>query len=158
MARRGIRRGLWRGRLPYADLRTSPDTAPWLFNGTGNLWLAESGCADGGDAAAGLTGPLWTDVATQGYRYNHATFNDLVLSGVVGLQPHPNGTLVVNPLIPAVALPWWAVDGVALHGRIVTVAFDAGGDQRYGAKGLQIWVDGKLAGSSAAGKSVTVQL
>ena len=37
---------------------------------------------------------------------NHATFMDLVLSGVVGLQPAPNGSLTVTPLVPAATLPW----------------------------------------------------
>ena len=32
-----------------------------------------------------------------GYRYNHATFDDLVLSGVVGLLPSADRTLTVNP-------------------------------------------------------------
>ena len=103
-----------------ANLSANAVTAKNLFNGTGDMWLAESGCADGGDPAAGLDGPAWTDDAGEGYRYNHATFNDLVLSGAAGLQPHANGTLVVNPLLSGgdddSLLSWWAVDGVALHG------------------------------------------
>ena len=40
----------------------------WLLNGTGELWVAESGCADAGNRTAGLSGPSWTDDAEQGYR------------------------------------------------------------------------------------------
>ena len=139
------------------NLSSSP-LGRWLFNGTGELWLAESGCADGGDDDQGLDGPAWTDDATRGYRYNHATFVDLVLSGVVGLQPHSNGTLVVNPLVPAEVLPWWAADGIALHGHIVAVAFDADGTRYKRQPGLSIWVDGKLALTSPQIGRVSIQL
>ena len=81
-----------------------------------------------------------------------------MLSGVVGLQPAANGTLTVNPLVPAAALPWWTADGMALHSRIVSVAFDADG-ARYGrGPGLKVWVDGVVAASSPTMVPLTVQL
>ena len=83
---------------------------------------------------------------------------DLVLSGVVGLQPKPNGTLVVNPLVPATSLPWWAADGVALHGKIVTVVFDADGTHYKAGAGLRVMVNGVVAASSPTLKPLTVQL
>ena len=46
------------------------------------------------------------DVAEEGYEYNHSTFNDLILTGLVGLRPGADGKLTVNPLIPPAALPW----------------------------------------------------
>jgi hypothetical protein len=36
-----------------------------------------------------------------------STFNDLILSGLVGLWPSADGRLTVNPLVPTDALPWW---------------------------------------------------
>lgn len=130
----------------------------WLFNGTGNLWIAESGCADKGNLSLGLSGPSWTDDAEQGYRYNHATFVDLVMSGVAGLQPLANGTLIVNPLIEAAQLPWWTVDGVSLHARIVSVAFDADGLHYKRGAGLKVWVDGVVAASSPTLTKLVVAL
>ena len=88
------------------------------------------------------------------YRYNHCTFMDLVLSGVVGLQPKSNGTLVVNPLVPATALPWWAADGIALHGQIVTVVFDADGSHYNAGAGLRVMVNGATVASSPILKPV----
>ena len=69
---------------------------------------------------------------------------DLVLSGVVGLQPHSNGTLVVNPLVPQTdsGLTFFAADGIALHGRVVTVVFDKDGTKYNKGKGLTVLVDG----------------
>lgn len=143
----------------YANL-TRSNVAKWLFKGLGELWLAEAGCGDKTfTTPAGLPGPGWTDSATQGYRYNHATFVDLVLSGVVGLQPRANGTLIVNPLVPANVLPWWAVDGVALHRRIVSVIFDADGSHySKTAKGLTVLIDGAVKVSVPTLSLVTVQL
>jgi hypothetical protein len=89
---------------------------------------------------------------------NHATFMDLVLSGVVGIQPEPNGTLVVNPLVSPSSLAWWAADGISLHGKIVTVVFDADGTHYKAGAGLKVMVDGATAASSSTLRSLTVQL
>ena len=75
---------------------------------------------------------------------------DIVLSGVVGLQPFANGTLLVNPLAPTTDLPWWAVDGVLLHGRIVAVTFDVDGSHYNKGKGIRVLVDGTVAATAPA--------
>ena len=90
--------------------------------------------------------------------YNHATFDDLVLSGVVGLIPSANGSLVVNPLVPAEALPWWAADGMVLHGRVVSVLFDADGKKYGKGAGLKVWLDGKVVAQAETMRKLTVQL
>eukprot|EP00038_Savillea_parva_P005034 m.146395 g.146395 ORF g.146395 m.146395 type:complete len:334 (-) comp11644_c0_seq12:1814-2815(-) len=132
----------------YSNLSTS-NVAQWLEPGLGDLWIAEAGSADDALVPGGQPGPAWTDTATQGYRYNHATFMDLVLSGVVGIRPTTNqSSLVVNPLIPAHVLPWWAADGVAIRGRIVTVVFDADGSHYRLKAGLTVWVDGTIVATS----------
>jgi hypothetical protein len=82
---------------PHSDLKK------WLLPGTKNYWIAESGCADTND----MGHPAWTDVAEEGYEYNHSTMNDLILSGLVGLRPGADGLLTVNPLVPPQALGWW---------------------------------------------------
>ena len=142
----------------YANL-TESDVAQFLIEGLGELWVAENGCGDDQwTKQPQLGGPAWTDTATNGYRYNHATFMDLVLSGVVGLQPAPNGSLTVNPLVPAATLPWWAADGVALHGKIVSVVFDADGSHYNQGAGIKVLVNGATAASSPVLEPLTVQL
>ena len=32
--------------------------------------------------------------------YNHSTFNDLIITGLVGLRPRADDTIEVNPLLP----------------------------------------------------------
>jgi hypothetical protein len=48
--------------------------------------------------------------------YNHSTFCDLVISGLVGLVPRADDTVVVDPLIPAGAWDWFCLDNVIYHG------------------------------------------
>ena len=73
-------------------------------------------------------------------------------------NPTTSGTLVVNPLVPAATLPWWAADGVALHGKIVTVVFDADGTHYKHGAGLKGMVNGATAASSPMLTRLTVQL
>ena len=122
------------------------------------FWVAENGCADGGDPSKGFTGPSWIDGATEGYEYNHSTFIDLIMSGLVGLRPGPDGRLSVNPLIPTSALPWWTADGIALHGKIVSVRFDLDGSHYKQGAGLKVYVDGKVVASTTNMGKLSVQL
>eukprot|EP01052_Picozoa_sp_SAG31_P024137 SAG31_NODE_2033_length_6618_cov_3.628624_7_plen_893_part_00 len=133
-------------------------TVPGVTNPLSGFWIGENGCADGGDPAKGLTGPSWVDGATEGYEYNHSTFIDLILSGLVGLRPSTDGRLTVNPLVPPGVLPWWTADGIALHGRIVSIRFDMHGSHYGEGKGLKVYVDGKLATSSPTMRALHVQL
>ena len=55
-------------------------------------------------------------------------------------------------------LTWFAADGIALHGKVVTVLFDKDGTKYNHGKGLTVLVDGVQAGSSPSGEKVTVQL
>jgi len=55
-------------------------------------------------------------------------------------------------------LSWWAVDGVALHGRVVSVAYDCCGADRYGFRGLQVFVDGERRAATAGKGPLVVQL
>jgi hypothetical protein len=75
--------------------------------------------------------------------YNHSTFADLVISGLVGLVPREDDTIEVDPLVPADAWDWFCLDGVPYHGREVTIVWDRTGS-RYGkGVGLAVWVDGR---------------
>ena len=101
--------------------------------------------------------------------YNHSTFADLVLVGLVGLVPAAlagaaaaggrSGTvssaqwdrLRVEPLVPPEesARRHYAVDNLQYRGRALAVVWDPSGE-RYGVgAGLRVFVDGRLAASSA---------
>jgi hypothetical protein len=85
------------------------------------------------------------------HHYNHSTYVDLILSGLIGIRPRADEILEINPLLPVETTPrtppirYFAVQGVLYHGHDVTVIFDADGS-RYGkGRGLSIFVDGKRA-------------
>lgn len=76
--------------------------------------------------------------------YNHSTFADLVITGLVGLRPRPDETVEVHPLLPDGLWDWFCLDGVSYHGRTLTVVWDKDG-KRYGRdKGLSVLADGQL--------------
>ena len=80
--------------------------------------------------------------------YNHSTFNDLVITGLMGLRPRADRTLEVNPLVPDQKWDWFCLDNLLYHGHIVTIVWDKHGDRYHLGKGLTILVDGKKVGNS----------
>ena len=80
--------------------------------------------------------------------YNHSTFNDLVITGLMGLRPRADRTLEINPLVPDQKWDWFCLDNVLYHGHIVTIVWDKHGDRYHLGKGLTILVDGKKVGNS----------
>ena len=80
--------------------------------------------------------------------YNHSTFNDLIITGLVGLRPQDNNDVVVNPLIPQDQWDWFCLDNVPYHGKNVTIFWDKNGDRYHQGKGLKVLVDGKVVGAS----------
>jgi len=90
--------------------------------------------------------------------YNHSTFADLIITGVIGLMPRDDDALVVMPLLPEGAWPWFCIDGIRYHGRAITILWDADGT-RYGrGAGLSILVDGEKLAQSTRLERVTGQL
>ena len=91
--------------------------------------------------------------------YNHSTFADLIIEGLVGLRA-AFGALwfVVNPL--ASDLAYFVLDNVAYHGHSVSVAWDSNGSRGYRGcpKGLCVWVDGEVRASSPTLAALNVSL
>jgi hypothetical protein len=75
--------------------------------------------------------------------YNHSTFNDLIITGLVGLRPRADDTLEINPLIPENKWKWFCLDKVLYHEKIITIIWDADGTKYNRGKGLSVWVNGK---------------
>jgi hypothetical protein len=81
--------------------------------------------------------------------YNHSTFADLVIHGLVGLVPREDGRVEVDPLLPADTWKWFCLDGVRYRGRDVTVIWDEDGS-RYGkGVGLAVLADGERVAHAA---------
>lgn len=72
--------------------------------------------------------------------YNHLAFCDLVISGLVGLCPKSDQTIVVHPLIPANTWKWFALDNVYYRGKVVTILWDQTGEKYKKGWGLSVYV------------------
>jgi hypothetical protein len=80
--------------------------------------------------------------------YNHSTFNDLIITGLVGLRPRADDVVEVNPILPANKWDWFCLDNVLYHGKIITIIWDKNGLKYKKGKGLSVWVNGKMIASS----------
>jgi hypothetical protein len=80
--------------------------------------------------------------------YNHSTFNDLIITGVVGLRPRLDGTVEVNPLLPAGKWDYFCLDGILYHGHSLTILWDKSGTRYNQGRGLRVLVDGREVGHS----------
>ena len=75
--------------------------------------------------------------------YNHSTFADLLITGVVGLRPRADDTVEVYPLLPDGTWDWFCLDGVKYHGHMLTILWDKDGSHYRHGQGLRVLVDGK---------------
>jgi hypothetical protein len=89
-----------------------------------------------------------SEIPERGKDYNHSTYCDLIITGLVGLRPGANEAVVVNPLIPDGVWDYFCLDNVHYHGHTLTILYDKTGN-RYGkGKGLRVLADGKEIGAS----------
>lgn len=75
--------------------------------------------------------------------YNHSTFADLLITGVIGLQPRADGIVEITPLLPDGTWDWFCLDGVKYHGHLLTIFWDKDGSHYSRGQGLAVLVDGK---------------
>jgi hypothetical protein len=113
---------------PYVAEAHHPDTDKWIYDG-------ENHSED----------------------YNHSTFIDNVLAGLIGLRTQADDSIVVNPLTPT-SWNYFAVENAAYHGHSVTILWDKTGSHYNQGKGLRVYIDGKLVGSRDTIGSIKVQV
>jgi hypothetical protein len=90
--------------------------------------------------------------------YNHSTFADLVITGLVGLVPRADDTLEIHPLLPADTWEWFCLEGIRYRGHDLTILWDHDGS-RYGrGQGLSVWADGRRLIASPTLEPVTGSL
>jgi hypothetical protein len=90
--------------------------------------------------------------------YNHSTFNDLIITGLIGLRPRADNTIEVNPLIPADKWNWFCLDNVLYHGKSITIMWDKDGTKYKKGKGLSVWANGKKLASNEQMQRLTAVL
>jgi len=115
-------------KVPFIDENLDPFTGEWLAR------------------KILLNNPPPDQPKERGKDYNHSTFCDLVISGLAGIVPNDNDTIIINPMFTQKDLDYLCVDGIKYHNHFVTVLWDKSG-KRYGfGKGFFVFVDGKQVG------------
>ncbi len=79
----------------------------------------------------------------RGNYYNHSGFADQLITGLIGLRPRADNTLVLHPLLPAGQWTYFVIDGLPYHGHLLTIVYDATGRQYHQGRGLTLFADGK---------------
>ncbi|WP_255578306.1 glycosyl hydrolase family 65 protein [Chitinophaga sp. sic0106] len=90
--------------------------------------------------------------------YNHSTFNDLIITGLVGLRPSPGNEVTIHPLLPAGTWDWFCLDNVLYHGKYITIIWDKDGTKYKKGKGFSCWVNGKKVAAAPALQPITGKL
>lgn len=131
--------------VPWIDENLNPHTGDWISRTRLKSW--KNGTWDDGKGGR-----------ERGKDYNHSSFCDLVITGLVGLRPRADDVVEVNPLLPADAWDWFCLDGVPYHGRALTILWDKTG-RKYGrGEGLRVLADGREIARAAALQRVTGKL
>ena len=78
----------------------------------------------------------------RGKDYNHSTFCDLVITGLVGLRPRSDDVLEINPLVPEGHWDFFCLDNILYHGKMLSIIWDKSGRKYDHGAGLTVLVDG----------------
>lgn len=72
--------------------------------------------------------------------YNHSSFDDLVISGLIGIRPSLSPEVTIKPLAP-----WdhFALENTPYHGHNLTVLYDRDGTHYGAGTGFAVYVDGR---------------
>jgi hypothetical protein len=90
--------------------------------------------------------------------YNHSTFANLVIGGLVGIVPRADNTIEINPLLPESAWDWFCLERVPYHGREITVVWDRDGKKFGRDAGLMVFADDRQIAHSERLVRVTGEL
>lgn len=78
----------------------------------------------------------------RGKDYNHSTFNDLIITGLIGFRARYNGSFEVNPLIPEETWEYFCLDRLYYRGKNITIIYDKLGRKYNKGAGLAVYIDG----------------
>lgn len=110
--------------VPWIDEDADPFTGDWLAR---RMLL--------------MRAPRGARFPERGKDYNHSTFCDIVISGLVGFRPAAYGSFTVDPLADP-AWDAWSLRGVRWRGHDVDIAWKSG-------DGLSVSIDGRVAARRA---------
>lgn len=131
--------------VPWIDENLNPANGDWISRTRLKTW--KNGGWDAGKGGE-----------ERGKDYNHSTFCDLVISGLIGLRPRADDTVEVNPLVPPGTWDYFCLDRISYHGRRLTILYDQTGERYRKGKGLRVFADGQEIASAGTLTRVTGRL
>jgi hypothetical protein len=78
--------------------------------------------------------------------YNHSTFCDLVIAGLVGLVPRDDRKIEISPLLPTDAWNYFCLQDVPYHGKMLSIVWDRDGTRFDRGAGLTVLLNGQSVG------------
>ena len=130
--------------VPWIDEDLNPLTGDWIARSRLKIWENGTWSAEKGGVERGKD-------------YNHSTFCDLVITGLVGLRPRADDKVEVHPLAPD-DWAYFCLDNVAYHGRTLTILWDKTGERYHKGAGLRVLADGVEIGAASALNRLVAQL
>jgi hypothetical protein len=116
------------------------------------VWIARQRCEER-NAELVKKGQADKVLSERGKDYNHSSFCDLIITGLVGLRPRADDVVEVYPLVPGGRWDWFCLDKVSYHGRTLTILWDKTGEKYGRGRGLRVFADGRqIAQTDALGR------
>ena len=116
--------------VSWLDENLNPYTGDWISRTRLKQW--NNGTWDEGKGGI-----------ERGKDYNHSSFCNLIISGLMGIRPQYDGSIFVNPLVPDGDWDYFCLDNVSCCNKSITVLFDKDGTKYGKGAGFMIYVNGK---------------
>ena len=88
--------------------------------------------------------------------YNHSTFIDNVLNGLLGIRPSEE-SMIINPLIPE-GWEYFCVEDVKWRGKNLSVVYDKNGEKFGCGKGLHVFINDELIAKADTLQEIVIKL
>jgi len=131
--------------VPWIDENINPFTGDWISRTRLKVW--NNGTWDTGKGGV-----------ERGKDYNHSTFCDLIITGLIGVRPQEGNLLTINPLVPQDTWDYFCLDNLPYKSHKLSVLYDKDGS-RYGkGQGFKVFVDGVLKAEKPAVQKIVINL
>jgi len=115
--------------VPWIDENINPYTGDWISRTRLKTWKDGTWSKEKGGYERGKD-------------YNHSTFCDQIINGLIGFRPSIENKFEIFPLVPS-DIPYFALDDIRYHGKTVAILYDKDGKRYRRGKGFHIYIDGK---------------
>jgi len=131
--------------VPWIDENLNPKTGDWISRTRLKSWKDGTWSKSKGGKERGKD-------------YNHSSYNDLIITGLLGLRPRSDNIVEVNPLLPDDTWDYFCLDNIRYHGKDLTIVWDKTGMRYDKGKGLIVLAGGKRIAQSDTLKRITGKL